>query len=256
MLPVTERTLFDAALVGMFACAAVTAVALLKITAPYGRHLRKGFGATMPSTAGWVLMEAVAALGMPAMFLLGDRAASPASIAFLFMWELHYLHRTFVFPFRRRGGARPMPISVVAMAIAFNSWNAYLNGRWLFALGPERSASWLGDPRFVAGAALFLAGMAINVHSDNVLIGLRRPGELEYRIPRAGLFRFVTMPNYLGEILEWFAWALATWSLAGLAFAAFTAANLVPRAVSNRKWYVARFPDYPKERRALIPFVL
>jgi len=252
----TELAFYRAALVGMFVCAAVTAVALARITAPYGRHLRRGFGAAMPSTAGWVVMEAVAALGMPAMLLLGDRIADPVSIAFLAMWELHYLHRAFVFPFRRRGGAKPMPISVGAIAIVFNAWNAYLNGRWLFALGPVRDASWLADPRFVAGAALFLVGMAINVHSDNVLVGLRGPGELEYRVPHGGLHRLVTMPNYLGELVEWFAWALATWSLAGLAFAVFTAANLAPRAVANRRWYLARFPDYPKERRALIPFVL
>jgi protein-S-isoprenylcysteine O-methyltransferase Ste14 len=244
------------ALIGLLICAAVTAIALLRITAPYGRHVRRGFGATMSSTAGWLVMEAVAALGLPAMFLLGDRPADPASIAFLGMWEIHYLHRAFVFPFRRRGGGRPMPISVVAMAILFNAWNAYLNGSWLFSLGPARDASWLLDPRFLAGAPLFFAGLAINVHSDNILINLRKPGELEYRIPRGGLYRFVTMPNYLGELLEWLAWALATWSLAGLAFAVFTAANLVPRALANHKWYAARFPDYPKERRALIPFVL
>jgi protein-S-isoprenylcysteine O-methyltransferase Ste14 len=256
MRAMTERTFFDAALVGLFVCAAVTVVALLRIAAPYGRHVRKGFGATMPSTAGWILMEAVAAIGMPALFLFGDRTEDPAAIALLALWEIHYLHRAFVYPFRRKGGARPMPISVVAMAIVFNSWNAYLNGRWLFALGPERGAGWLCDPRFIGGAALFLAGMAINVRSDETLLALRRPGELEYRIPRGGLFRFVTMPNYLGELVEWLGWALATWSLAGLAFAVFTAANLVPRAMSNHKWYLSRFPDYPKERRAIIPFVL
>jgi protein-S-isoprenylcysteine O-methyltransferase Ste14 len=252
----TERSFFDAALAGLFVCAAVTVIALLRITAPYGRHARRGFGATMPSTAGWVLMEAVAALGMPALFLIGDRTGDPAAIALLALWELHYLHRAFVYPFRRKGGSRPMPISVVAMAIVFNSWNAYLNGRWLFALGPERGAEWLRDPRFIAGAALFVVGMAINVRSDDALIALRRPGETEYRVPRGGLFRFVTMPNYLGELIEWLAWALATWSLAGLAFAAFTAANLVPRALANRRWYLSRFPDYPQERKAIIPFVL
>jgi 3-oxo-5-alpha-steroid 4-dehydrogenase 1 len=251
-----ELTLFRVALVGMFACAAVTAVALLKITAPYGRHVRRGFGATMSSTGGWVLMEAVSALGMPAMFLLGDRTADPVALAFLGLWEIHYLHRAFVFPLRRKGGARPMPISVVAMAVAFNSWNAYLNGRWLFALGPARDPAWLRDPRFVAGAALFLVGMAINVSSDGILFRLRAPGETGYRIPRGGMFRLVTMPNYLGELVEWLAWALATWSLAGLAFAAFTAANLVPRALANHRWYRAQFPDYPRERKAIVPFLL
>jgi 3-oxo-5-alpha-steroid 4-dehydrogenase 1 len=251
-----ERTFYDVALYGLFAIAAVTAAALLRITAPYGRHARRGFGAAMPSVAGWVMMEAVASLGMIAMFLAGERRHEPTAIAFLALWELHYVHRAFIYPFRRKGGARPMPISVVAMAIVFNSWNAYLNGRWLFALGPARGAEWLVDPRFVAGVALFLAGMAVNLHSDAILSSLRRPGELDYKIPRGGLFRFVTMPNYLGELMEWLGFALATWSLAGLAFAVFTAANLAPRALANHRWYREKFPDYPKERKALVPFVL
>ena len=50
-------------------------------------------------------------------------------------------------------------------------------------------------------------------------------------------------------------WALATWSLPGLAFAVWTVANLVPRARANHRWYRGRFPDYPKERRALVPGV-
>ena len=28
-----------------------------------------------------------------------------------------------------------------------------------------------------------------------------------------------------------------------------------PRAFSNHRWYKEKFPDYPKERRALIPFI-
>ena len=66
----------------------------------------------------------------------------------------------------------------------------------------------------------------------------------------------MSCPNYLGEIVEWCGWALATWSPAGLAFAVYTAANLAPRAVSNHHWYLSHFPDYPRERRALIPFVV
>ena len=53
-------------------------------------------------------------------------------------------------------------------------------------------------------------------------------------------------PNYLGEIVEWTGWALATWSLAGLAFAVYTAANLAPRAVANHDWYLSTFDDYPR----------
>jgi len=65
----------------------------------------------------------------------------------------------------------------------------------------------------------------------------------------------VASPNYFGEIVEWTGWALATWSLPGLAFALFTMANLVPRAHANRVWYIDTFPDYPRQRKRVIPFV-
>jgi 3-oxo-5-alpha-steroid 4-dehydrogenase 1 len=49
---------------------------------------------------------------------------------------------------------------------------------------------------------------------------------------------------------------MATWSLAGLSFALWTFANLVPRALSNHRWYKEQFPDYPKNRKAILPFLL
>ena len=35
-----------------------------------------------------------------------------------------------------------------------------------------------------------------------------------------------------------------------------TASNLVPRALATHRWYREQFPDYPAQRRALIPYVL
>ena len=66
----------------------------------------------------------------------------------------------------------------------------------------------------------------------------------------------LTPPNYFGEIIEWAGFALATWSLPGLAFAIYTAANVGPRALSHHRWYREKFGDYPPKRKALIPFVL
>jgi steroid 5-alpha reductase family enzyme len=70
------------------------------------------------------------------------------------------------------------------------------------------------------------------------------------------LFRYVSCPNFLGEILEWTGFAIMTWSPAALAFAVWTLVNLVPRALDHHNWYRSRFEDYPPGRKALIPFVL
>ena len=47
--------------------------------------------------------------------------------------------------------------------------------------------------------------------------------------------------------------ALATWTLAGLSFAVWGVANLVPRDRANHFQYKENFIAYPKERKALIP---
>lgn len=49
-----------------------------------------------------------------------------------------------------------MPLSIVAMAFCFNLMNGYIQGRGLYALGPEHPTAWLLDPRFLIGVVLFL----------------------------------------------------------------------------------------------------
>jgi len=240
------------------AYAAIAFVSLQFVSAPYGRHLREGWGPNINATLGWVVMEAPASLVFFACWLAGEptRRFSAAGLVFLVLWQAHYLYRSFVFPFRRRGGQREMPISIVLMAILFNLANAYLNARWLYTLGPERTAAWLADPRFLAGITIFTAGWWINQQSDRILFNLRKPGMDDgYRIPHGGLFRWVSCPNYFGELVEWFGWALCTFSPAGLAFALASAANLVPRARSHHRWYRETFPDYPRERKAIVPLM-
>ncbi|MBI5544361.1 MAG: DUF1295 domain-containing protein [Deltaproteobacteria bacterium] len=232
--------------------AAATFILLFFISAPYGRHTRKGWGPQIPARLGWILMEAPSPLLMGALFLLGSHK-SAASIAFLVLWEAHYLHRAFLYPFTL-SNPRPVPVSITFFGACFNFVNASINGYFLFFLA-DHPASWLADPRFVAGTALFAAGFVVNRWADLLLRGLRAPGETGYKIPRGGPWELVSSPNYLGEILQWCAWALLTWSLAGASFAVWTIANLAPRAVTNHRWYRERFPDYPPARRALIPFL-
>lgn len=234
--------------------AIATFLSLFFITAPYGRHGRGGWGPEVSQRLGWVLMELPACVLWLVIYAFGAHAAEAAPLALLALWQLHYVNRTFIFPLRIRAEGKTTPLSIVAMAVVFNSLNAYVNARWVSEFG-SYPLSWLYDARFLVGAGMFIAGFAINQHADWVLMNLRRPGETGYKIPRGGLYRYISCPNYFGEILEWTGWAIATWSLAGLAFALYTFANLAPRARDHHRWYQQKFDDYPKERRALLPFV-
>src|SRR5512146_342177 len=149
-----------------------------------------------------------------------------------------------------------MPAVVVALGMAFNLLNGWANAAWLSHLGPARDPGWLAGPRFLGGLALFAAGLAVNHHSDQVLLALRRRGERGYAVPDRGLHRLVASPNYLGELVEWAGFAVLTWSPAAAVFALWNAANLVPRALAHLRWYRRTFPEYPRERRALIPYLL
>jgi len=139
------------------------------------------------------------------------------------------------------------------MGFIFNGVNGYLNGRYIFNLSPVYADSWLRDPRFIAGVLLLIFGFIINRQSDFTLHNLRKEGETGYRIANTGLYRWVSCPNYLGEIMIWTGWAIATWSLAGLSFALWTAANLVPRARAHHRWYRQNFSEYPPHRKTLVP---
>lgn len=251
----TESDIHRAAVLLEIGLAAVTILAVSFIVAPYGRHARPGFGPAIPQRLAWVLMESPASLVWLGIYAVGANATQAAPLAMMALWQLHYVQRTFVYPLRIKAGNKTTPLVVVVSAIVFNLLNAYVNARWVSHFG-RYDSSWLTDPRFLVGALLMLGGFSLNIHADSVLARLRKPGETGYKIPRGGLYELVSCPNYLAEILEWCGWALLTWSLAGLSFALYTIANLAPRAISHHRWYREKFSDYPKERRALVPFVL
>ncbi len=141
------------------------------------------------------------------------------------------------------------------MGFVFNGINSYLQARWIYTFSPLYPITWLLNPFFIAGVIIFFIGFIINLHSDYIIRHLRKPGEKEYKIPYGGMFKFVSSPSYFGEITEWTGWAIMTWSIPGLVFAVWTFANLAPRARTNHLWYIRTFPDYPKNRKALIPYI-
>jgi hypothetical protein len=231
---------------------------VIKIIAPYGRHTTKQWGVLIDNRVGWILMELPALLVFAGFFLLGNGPRPAATWIFFSLWLLHYVNRTLVFPFRLRTRGKKMPLAIVFMAIGFNFVNGFINGFYLGTLadGSVYPPSYFYDPRFIGGILLFFFGLFVNWHSDHILINLRRPGETGYVIPIRGFFQMVSCPNHFGEIVEWFGFALMTWSSPALAFAVWTLVNLMPRALHHHRWYRITFADYPAGRKALFPYIL
>ena len=174
------------------------------------------------------------------------------------MFELHYIQRSFVFPFRMRGNS-VMPLSIVVMGVVFNVLNALMQGGWIFYISPDDyyGRDWLTDPRFIAGFLVFIIGMYINIQSDDIIRNLRKDGDTRHYLPKQGMFRYVTSANYFGEFVEWVGFAILTWSWAGAVFALWTFANLGPRADHIYKMYQSEFGkalDTKKVKR-IIPFI-
>lgn len=250
-----NETFFYQLLLYSWLCLAVVVfVLLLFFNAPYGRHFSAGWGPCIRSKYGWLIMEAISSLAFIGLFIAGGRIEL-VPVVFLLMWQAHYVHRAFIYPFSIKNANRLMPVAVVMMGSVFNLLNAYLNGRYVFSLSGGYGPEWLLDPRFISGFVLFGIGFIVNRQADQALIDLRSGRENGYYLPSGGLFNYVSCPNYLGEIMIWAGWALSTWSLAGLAFLVWTVANLAPRALAHHKWYFNRFPDYPAKRKILLPFI-
>ncbi|MCY3972582.1 MAG: 3-oxo-5-alpha-steroid 4-dehydrogenase [Acidobacteria bacterium] len=203
---------------------------------------------------GWFWMELHAMMVFPAVYLAAGERHRVGDVL-VGLWLAHYLHRTLVWPLIVQRQARPFPAATACAGAAFNLVNGAFLG-WHLARFADYPEDWFSDPRFGAGAALFILGAVLNISSDYRLSSLRARASGGAVLPRGGAFDYVSCPNLAGEIVEWVGFALMSWSLPGLAFALWTAANLVPRALWRHRWYREKFPGYPARRRALIPGLL
>ena len=246
---------FRYVLIAWIIIAALVFISLLFIVAPYGRHFRRSFGPSINGRLGWIIMEAPAPLIFAALFITDIGIATIVQVVFLTMWLTHYLDRSFVYPLKLRISSKPLPLIVLIAGFVFNIVNAYLNSKYIAVNTLKYSEIWLHDARFIAGFIIFVLGFIVNRHSDYILYRIRSKLQQEYSIPQGGLYRWVSCPNYLGEIVIWIGWAISTWSPVAAAFSVWTVANLVPRARSHHLWYQMNFRDFPSERRAIIPWV-
>lgn len=230
---------------------------------PYGRFASEGKAAfNLNPKLGWWLMELPATVSFVVFFIWNWSSAGAAAFVMGAIWLIHYGNRGWFFPLSIRvapGRRSTFNVSVMLAGMFVVSIHGYLNATWFTALGGF-TEQWLSDPRFIIGVIVYAIGLALIVHSEHVVRNLRPrdpdQGTTEYKIPHGGGFRLVSNPQYLGELIAWAGFTIFTWGLPGVMIFLISAGNLVPRAFATHKWYQEKFPDYPAERKALIPYVI
>jgi 3-oxo-5-alpha-steroid 4-dehydrogenase 1 len=226
---------------------------LLKIKAPYGRFSKKGWGKLFESRIGFLLMEFMGSVFFLVLFVIYSIKLNKINLILVIifiLWQFAYVYRGFIYPFFRKKGKK-IPLSIIFMAMIFNSINSFLIVTSIFLSINQYTQGWLFDIRFISGLSLFIIGYYANVKSDIILRKLRENKKDE--IPRGFLFNYVSSPHYFSEIIKWIGFALLIWTWAGLSFVIWTCANLIPRAIAHHKWYHKNLKNYPKNRTILIP---
>lgn len=262
----TGNAVYDTLLLIGFAYAFMIFAGSVFGTAAYGGRFgteRSTKGIKLGAKAGWVLMELPGLIVFPIVFFMGPNSGETVPLFFLAVWMIHYSNRALITPLLMR--IQPGTQASFAFNVVIAGWitlflHGYLNAAYLTEFGVQYSIEWFRDPRFIIGLVIYLAGFSLNVHSDHILRNLRSrnpsPDEPRYKIPYGGAFRWVTCPQYLGEILSFTGFAIMVWNLGAMFVLAITVGNLVPRAIFTHRWFHKNFENYPPERKAVFPGLL
>ncbi|KAK8891932.1 hypothetical protein M9Y10_029154 [Tritrichomonas musculus] len=169
----------------------------------------------------------------------------------------HYIHRALIYPWFRKVYSKPWPLESVLYFIVYNFIVGLTVSHTLIFSGKE-----LNIYIQLLIAVVCVACAVIAAIHDYYLCSLRSAGDIGYRIPYGMLFKWVSGPNYLFELIEWCVYAIYMPFGLGLAvYGIWYLTNITGRAESNHDAYTSRkriFPSgtkYPDDRAPYIPFV-
>ncbi|EIM82531.1 uncharacterized protein STEHIDRAFT_141777 [Stereum hirsutum FP-91666 SS1] len=136
------------------------------------------------------------------------------------------------------------------------AWSIY--SPWYGALSPSVRNSAAGNPTFLSMSVLLWAIAELsNLKTHLTLRSLRPAGSRKLGIPKGYGFGLVSCPNYFFECMGWLIIAGMTGSWAAWLFLAVSGTQMALWALKKHKNYKKVFgPEYPRGRKAMIPFIL
>lgn len=173
-------------------------------------------------------------------------------------WTFHYAKRLFETVFIHRFSHSTMPfLNLFKNCSYYWLFTAYLSYHVSHPKFTSPSLSWV-----FAGLLGFILSEVGNLSIHIALRDLRPPGTKERRIPYptsnpfTKLFNYVSCPNYTYEFYSWFCFTLMTHCLPAGLFAAAGLYQMSVWALGKHRNYKSEFPEYPKNRKAILPFIL
>lgn len=201
----------------------------------------------IPSRAGMLLIYGVPFLGALAVSIPNLSDFSLVQTIVLSAVLIHFGKRCLEALFVHKYSG-PVDLGTSLMIMTFYTVAAagvaYLN-RW--PLSAPNALFWFG-------LVLFAAGILGNFWHHKLLADLRK-NDSGYAIPQGGLFQRVACPHYLFEILTWLGIAILSQHLFTYLTVLGMGGYLAARSLNTLKWYYETFPNFPKARKALIPFI-
>ncbi|KYQ94029.1 synaptic glycoprotein SC2-like protein [Tieghemostelium lacteum] len=181
-----------------------------------------------------------------------DRPKHSIQTVALICYSLHYLKRILETIFIHRFSHGTMPLRNLFKNCSYY-WGCTIMVSY-FVNHPLFTAP--SQTKQLIGLTLWAVGEISNFICHYQLMNLRPPGTTERRIPRGFLFELLSCPNYTVEILAWLGFSIMTQTLTAFVFTLMGAAQMWVWAVGKHRRYRKDFPNYPKSRKILIPFLL
>jgi len=167
----------------------------------------------------------------------------------------HYLKRELETLFVHRFSNETMPIFNIFKNCA-HYW--ILMGLSIyFLLHPKYTPPAWATPKILYGlTGAFTLFELMNLKCHIILRNLRPPGSTVRGIPRGGGFGLVSCANYMWEGLSWLTFSIQSQTLFSWVFFCCSAGQMLIWALKKHKKLRQDFKDYPKKRKAMIPFVI
>ncbi|XP_054158091.1 probable very-long-chain enoyl-CoA reductase art-1 [Oppia nitens] len=196
-------------------------------------------------------------------WLYGHNAGQPISYVVhlaAICWSIHYVKRILETLFVHRFSHSTMPLMNLFKNCSYYWGFAFYIG--YYVNHPLYTEPYLGKLQVYSSLIGFLLFEFGNLSIHLALRDLRPAGSTERRIPMPTanpftiLFQYVSCPNYA---YEWYSWAAFSVMTQCLPAAMFTAAGFIQMAIwalAKHRNYKKEFPNYPRNRKAIVPFIL